>query len=1622
MDPPSVRPRKIVVTQDDSDDEEIPKNGSPQLDFGPDTINEFNSAKTTDKQKEEINQRKALERKQLEASFFVVLEKFGQSLQYEWIPAWDSEEEKTLEYRRHEEHKKNILCAEIVHFHTQIFHAAGYYPWLARNKPHDGEKEIGIFKGPPGDEKREERANAYIKDLILREMLWTAAEHIRHCPQRMNALFHWLRNHPENSEWYKKKEKNDIFELFLHNKHLEIIEASRNSFSGAVRQFKRYIPFLGLSKVKLGIDQFIKAEVNFDDIDDCGKYDIPSMDGALNPVMKKTYQEIPGPFLYFLLMKYSSSWIQFKLWCATFLFFWYKWGTPWPVDEFFGVNESEYPALPLFIMADFGLMTLFLINEWVLRFCLTRHRRWKSMDHFLRLKIACSLLQPIIAGGAFPVLYFVGGYSTIEANPKTGELAGHWQALAKLAIYYIPGRVLLSVIPEFFPFSPIADTRIYKPTFKQAFKKGLWKRYFARAFFFIIVFAAAALYEWWLVFPTVDILFKQPFCGDAAFRTNFALHNGINSQQIICAASTFFLWFGSILAILVDPGLSFIMVMAIVGYIRGYKTQGTARGVVQIETADLTTKIVDRFFSLAVIDPHYEPTVEIDPSTPEEKEQQDKAKAAHEAAEKEVNDEKARSVWTWCVDEWRKMDLLSNVEANALLIPEKGKPSKLINTSLLGSPDGDKHISFFINSLTTEPFTSYHIFDLPPTSIIVPCYSEKLEFDWKPDRGYSPKDEFSHLVAKFPEEWLNFLERMEKWPGIQQQWNGKDLVKEILPGLEKIIINNPNAIQPELLQQVTLWAATKDQYVFKTILGSVSYFDAVVTLAMIQGNLTRENAVAFAINKVQVILAMQIFIDRYQQTAEVLFRWLEQWPCFQVVFDYDAKKLEGKAKPPLLDPALDERLRDIRWATILMCYDYPSRKVVLRHIIPRQYPLRLENKDKAMIQGKSMNQIYALTFAFGRFIQVFDSNQGAHGPEYLKMPALLKDFKLEDDGNIRYRIIGSREYIFTKNMGTIARCHAYQEWSFGTLVLRTYSDLGIRLHYGHPDVFHGPWAVAHAGLSKVNPDINTSEDVFAGFGTMQSNESTKHVEHIQFQKARETGLGQMTGFDTKISEGNAGLLRSRDMYQLMERLDFITQFLFFQGISGHFVTISLMVASMKIYIMTLFMMSLTGSSLRAFGNTTYATEWLFHLGLTTIVPLIVEFLVEYGPVIGLLRALFFIPVSTLIYLFQMQTKHSAFIRGIMTGKSAHINTGRGLAIYRNQLKDLFKNYGFTHFYPMLYVLSGCVGYYLMSSDLGGGTLPLIMILVLVLAVLLTPQIVNPAIKGNSLSDAGRDIMKFLAWIGKPEIAQYNHNAKGAENIWPTPVQLKAEGTFHGLCLFMDFEALPSNLARAISSVFVHFFFFLVWTAVATFFLYPNMQFWFIYFLGFWFINVILYTLIYFILPHYEQPLRTFLIFVVEFCVVLYFMIWYGFYGVFNPASIYIAVLVLVKWLESIKALLCDFLVIAAWKRFPDPELPADAEVTEAHTKEINIQRESREKYITFTVSIFHKIFLIGVGRAFMAFIWGIANFIVAVLMRPLIANLFLFGANSTRWETTLFSYLEEMRKTRKKKSAFGVMK
>uniref|UniRef100_A0A6B2KXC3 Glycosyl transferase 48 domain-containing protein n=1 Tax=Arcella intermedia TaxID=1963864 RepID=A0A6B2KXC3_9EUKA len=910
------------------------------------------------------------------------------------------------------------------------------------------------------------------------------------------------------------------------------------------------------------------------------------------------------------------------------------------------------------------------------------------------------------------------------------------------------------------------------------------------------------------------------------------------------------------------------------------------------------------------------------------------------------------------------MDMLSDKEADYL------KSSKDIDCTLLSSPDTQKHISFFINTLTVTPAHNYSFHDIPPTSILIPCYGEKLQFEWNPGPNYSPMSEFSHLVSKYPEEWLNLCERLKR---------GK---LDDTP--ERILINSSDIRQedPKMVTAITDWLSTHDQYVLKTIQGATDYYYALVRLAMHEGRLPEDEAQSAAKKKLQVILCMQNYQKRYDEVAPILARWLREFPCFQVVIDYEKQESlpeEFSQVPPAY-----------KYATCLLEWDHKEKKVKFKSILPRTYPLRICDISARYVQGKSMNQIYGMTFAFGRFIQVLDANQGSHATEYLKFPSLLKDFRHHPQtGHVRYRIIGSREYIFTKNLGTVARCHAYQEWSFGTLVLRTYSDLGIRLHYGHPDVFHGPWAQAIAGLSKVNPDINTSEDVFGGFKTMLSNENSKHVEHIQFQKGRETGLANMTSFDTKISQGNSGLLRSRDVYHLMERLDYVTNFLLFQGVSGHFTTISMMMWSMKAYIFSLFIVSLSGTSLKALGNTTFSTEWLFHAGLTTIIPLVVEFLVEYGAVIGLLQCLFFLPISTIIYLFQMQTKHEAFIKGIFTGRAAHINTGRGLAIYRATMIDIFKNFGHTHVYPIMNVIFLSLGYKFISTDLGGGTLPLIMIYLLCAAVLLTPQIFNPPTL--LVTDVGYEMFNFMTWIGKTEsrlfLSEYTssiHNSNSLLWFWAK----------------IDRDNLPTTKKGMILSLFYHLGRMVFWLLTFVLILYPQIQFWVLFFLAFWFISTIIYALIYYLLQQYEQPFRIILIYLGCSGGMLYFFIKLGLYGVINFPELYVSFLFAVKILESFRGFMLDCIVIKSNLKYGEDK-----------------NKENHELYELFMVHVINKFFLVNLGRISMAFIWCLLNTVVALLMRPYWAYFILFGKNAG---SRAFAFLKPLRKRRKLQNRFGI--
>jgi len=391
--------------------------------------------------------------------------------------------------------------------------------------------------------------------------------------------------------------------------------------------------------------------------------------------------------------------------------------------------------------------------------------------------------------------------------------------------------------------------------------------------------------------------------------------------------------------------------------------------------------------------------------------------------------------------------------------------------------------------------------------------------------------------------------------------------------------------------------------------------------------------------------------------------------------------------------------------------------------------------------------------------------------------------------------------------------------------------------------------------------------------------------------------------------------------------------------------------------------------------------------------LIVEFLVEYGPVIGILQSLFFLPVSTMIYLFQMQTKHDAFLKGVLTGKASHIDTGRGLAIYRVSMITLFKNFGQSHMYPIFYIIGLSIAYKALSGDEGGGTLPLIMIYFLCASVLFSPMIFNPKLLAGDFSDVTLDMYHFLVWIGKTENRLFLSEFSSLE-------QQKKVNSLLSHWIAVDYDNLAPHKADAIRGLIWHFVSLSFWLAIAVFFLYPHMQFWGLFYLGLWSINVIVYAFIFHFAQMYEQPLRIIIIYIGSLGIILYFLINLGNYDILDFAEMYLPLLLIIKILEQFRGVLMDICVISAHLRYD--------------TKEDLLMRQ---KYLTLMLHLINKLFFVNASRIFMSFLWGICCYVIAVLLLPFLSNVFLFGRNVN---TTSFSYLNPLRKIRQKQQRFGL--
>ena len=158
----------------------------------------------------------------------------------------------------------------------------------------------------------------------------------------------------------------------------------------------------------------------------------------------------------------------------------------------------------------------------------------------------------------------------------------------------------------------------------------------------------------------------------------------------------------------------------------------------------------------------------------------------------------------------------------------------------------------------------------------------------------------------------------------------------------------------------------------------------------------------------------------------------------------------------------------------------PELKVVA--VMPRQYPLLLGHPKQGgcgkPTQGKAANQLNALRVASGHVLQVLDANMDFVMLEGLKVPAVLSLFYSADDrSESNYHIVGFQEHVYTGELSSVGQVMANTEYAFGTIFQHTLAnDLGVRLHYGHPDFVDTFWVLNNGGMSKASPDINLSED------------------------------------------------------------------------------------------------------------------------------------------------------------------------------------------------------------------------------------------------------------------------------------------------------------------------------------------------------------------------------------------------------------------------------------------------------------------------------------------------------------------------------------------------------------------
>ncbi|RKY39097.1 MAG: hypothetical protein DRP75_03095, partial [Candidatus Omnitrophota bacterium] len=738
------------------------------------------------------------------------------------------------------------------------------------------------------------------------------------------------------------------------------------------------------------------------------------------------------------------------------------------------------------------------------------------------------------------------------------------------------------------------------------------------------VFIPKALWNYY-VFSHLGIATKALWNGGLALG---GLNLSFLSPLVICA-----LWLPFILFFFLDVFSFFYIAEGVVGYVYGKKI-----GVGRINSwkglRDNFTSIAERFKSKIIPS-----SLKLSP------EQKDLLWA---------------KAWNLIIEKLYEEDRLNAKEKEKYQY--KIEEERIVASPVLQEPprnkDAEEELVYFANSLFMKMPSAPSWDDLTSLTVFTPIGNEEIIYSFEELNNLENTGvtKLTYLISRYPDEWKNFIERMRE----EGRFSEEDLDKMESPTLGQVLeIDND-----KLKQEIRLWASYRFQPWARTLRGIMYYKDVLEFLARMHFPDASEQEIKEKVaEKFQYLIAL----DKYyrwrnsdegteeRRKGEDIEFLMRRYPKILQIVHISSEDREG-------------------WYTACA---HSNEKGEIIH----SSRIRLPGMP-ILGQGKPEGQNNGLKFVRKERIMSIDINQDMAFQECFKIPNLLEEFKKDP----RITLLGFPEKIFTHNYSLIGKFHAFADETFVTLVQRMLAYLGVRFHYGHPDIWRTSTVLSKGGTSQSS---YLNEDIFGGYQRVLQGDRVVFVEYFRAKKGREVSFPTTEGIFRKFGMGAAEQAPSRYLSWLntSENFGFSRGMCHRLGGIGFFLRKPWVVFGIYSYLLLLLLLGVSGFS-------AFPSEIIFGLVAIYFTQAIsttgyFEWVLEKGFRRGSIEFFKMLILEGMMPFFMAHVfTHSAGVKAGMKGVARYVATGRGfmlehLPLFTRKRSEvsIYNGFGRSHILP-----------------------------------------------------------------------------------------------------------------------------------------------------------------------------------------------------------------------------------------------------------------------------------------------------------------------------------------------------